>query len=191
MADDLPDFPIVELEADSPEQIGQVGLFDYLMPVGSTGIIFIAAVPGILYQWGIGFTDAVKVACNLRAASTLVHMGLIRGETFAFMRSALQLSQSDLATAYGVSLATVQGWENNTIELPRLVWSALATDVGRADNGRGVPSEYALTPDFRPRRIRVFPSVPMTPGPTSFSLPCTPPEPLVNPNCEPFIRPPC
>lgn len=187
MADDLGNYPIVVLENDYPEQAGKVGLFDYLMPVGNTGIVFVAAVQGILYQWGPQFTDAVKQAANLRAASTLVQMGLIRGETFAFLRNALQLTQNDVALMYAVPLATVQGWENNTIIIPTGIWGDLSCRVANADN-RGALTEYSLTPNFRPRKIRVFPNVPIISQTVSGTIPCTPPVPLVGPNCEPFVR---
>jgi len=190
MADDLQEFPIVILEADSPEQIGKIGLFDYLMPVGSTGFVFVAAVPGRLYKWGIAFTEPVKQAANLRAASTLALMGIIRGETFAFLRNALQFSQSDAASIYNVSLATVQGWENNSIPIPVFVWGDLSCRVSKADS-RGVLKEYALTPDFRSRKIRVFPCIPMQPRAQGASLPCTPPVTLVGPDCVPPGIPSC
>jgi hypothetical protein len=187
MADDLPDFPIVVLEADYPEQIGKVGLFDYLMPVGSTGVVFVAAVPGRLYPWGIVFSEPVKQAADLRAASTLAHWGIIRGEAFTFLRNALRLSQSDIATMFGVTLATVQGWENNTIPIPVTAWGCTQSRVCIAD-GRVFLSKFAIDPDFRPRKIRVFPNSPQVVEP-QISPPCTPPVPLVGPDCEPFVNP--
>lgn len=189
MADDLPDFPIVVLEADYPERVGRVGLFDYLMPVGDTGIVFVAAVPGTLYEWGVQFTPEVQQASNLRAASTLAHMGLIRGETFEFLRLSLQLTQADIATAFGVPLATVQGWEDNTIPIPVNSWADLSNQVCEADH-RASLTEHAPCPDFRPRKIRVFPETPM-PTQAVTSPPCDPPVPIVGPDCEPYGRPPC
>jgi hypothetical protein len=188
VADDLASFPIVVLEADHPERVGKVGLFDYLMPVGATGIVFVAAVPGRLYEWGPTFTDEVKQASNLRAASTLAHMGLIRGETFAFLREALQLSQADIAALFGVSEATVQGWEDNTIPIPTNAWGCTQSRVCIAD-GRQFLTQYALEPDFRPRKIRVFPEAPMPLEPVTPTPPCDPPVPLVGPDCEPPVNP--
>jgi len=159
MSQDLPEFPIVELESDFPEQIGQMGLFEYLMPVGSTGIIFIAEVPGRLEEWGVYFSEPVKHISKLRAASTLAQMGIIRGELFAFLRESLRLTQADIATMDGVSLETVQGWEDNSIPIPIDAWGSLASQVCSRD-GRIAPTEYSMTPDFRPRRIRVFPNIP-------------------------------
>jgi len=186
MADDLGDFPVVVLENDYPEQIGKVGLFDYLMPVGTTGIVFVAAIEGRLYKWGPLFEEPAKKLADLRAASTLVQMGLIRGETFAFLRNALRLSQGDIATMYDVDLATVQAWEMNLIDIPISIWGDISCRIANEDD-RGALTQYALTPDFRPRKIRVFPSIPPALQSGS-SLPCTPPVPLVGPNCEPYVR---
>lgn len=160
MADDLPDFPIVVLENDFPEQIGKLGLFDFLMPVGSTGIIFIAAVPGVLRVSGVTFSPEVQQAARLRAASQLVHMGLINGDTFGFVRMAIPFTQAEAATRLGVPLATVQAWESGVSPVPRLVWDTLAVEVTRLD-GRSLPADRAICPpSFRGRRIRVFPNVP-------------------------------
>jgi hypothetical protein len=173
MADDLADYPIVVLENDYPEAVGKIGLFDLLMPVGNTGLIFTAAVPGRLYEWGPTFTPLVTKAANLRAASTLVQMGLIRGESVAFMRAALGFTQADLAALYGVPLSTVIGWEDNTLPIPRGTWQCLAFRVCTAD-GRSLPVDTALTPSWRPRLIRVFPVVPTPPMPQVSSPACPP-----------------
>jgi len=186
MADDLAEFPIVVLEADFPETIGKVGLFDYLMFVGTTGITFTAAVPGRLLEWGPVFSPEVQIAANLRAASTLVQMGLISGETYAFMRQALQLSQADVATMYGIPLITVISWENGTVPVPREYWGCLAYRVCLAD-GRAMPADFALPPpSFRGRLIRIFPNIPMQNQPQPDApcplpvVPCGPPR---NPLC--------
>jgi len=185
MADDLAQFPIVVLESDYQETIGKIGLYDYLMTVGATGIEFMAAVPGRLQIWGPVFALNVQKAANLRAASTLVQMGLISGDTFAFMRQALGFSQSDIATMYGVTLATVIAWEGNSIPVPRANWACLAYRVCIAD-GRGMPSDFALNPDFRARMIRIFPNIPMQAMQQPEGPPC---PPLVVP-CGP-LNPPC
>ena len=190
MADDLANYPIVVLENDYPEQVGKVGLFDFLMPVGSTGIVFTAAVPGRLYVWGPTFTAAVQAAAKLRAASTLAQMGLINGATFAFLRDALQLTQTELANELGVTVTEVQDWENDVVEIPRLMWDNVSRRVGTAD-GRALPSVVACPPNFRPRKIRVFPNIPMgaqpsvnNPSVTSTNG-CTPPSNAVTLDCIP------
>lgn len=159
MADDLPDFPIVVLENDHPEQIGKPGLFDFLMPVGSTGIIFVAALRGILQVQGPVFSEADKAAARIRAASTLVHWGIVNGDTFAFIREAIPYTQQEAADRLGVPLLQVQDWESGVEPVPRLVWNTLAEEVVRLD-GRHLPPELACPPNFRGRRIRVFPNVP-------------------------------
>jgi len=160
VADDLANYPIVVLENDYPEQVGKMGLFDLLMPVGATGLIFTAAMPGILREWGPSFSDEVHRVSNLRAASTLIQMGLIRGESFVFIRESLRMSQQDVATLYGVTLETVIEWESNVIPVPVNVWACLSYRVCLAD-GRTLPPDRALCPDWRPRLIRVFPNAPM------------------------------
>lgn len=160
MADDLADYPIVVLENDYPEAFGKLGLFDLLMPVGDTGLIFTAAMPGILYVTGPRFTPPVEKAAYLRAASTLIQMGLVRGESFAFLRYALGLTIAEVAALYGVLDVAVQGWEDNTIQIPVNIWSCFAQRVMLAD-GRVLPANPAICPSFRSRLIRVFPNAPM------------------------------
>ncbi len=159
MADDLADFPIVVLENDSPERVGRVGLFDLLMPVANTGLVFTAAVPGLLSLYGPVFTELVRRAANLRAATTLVHMGLVRGESVEFIREALGLTPQQLAAISGVDLLDVSNWEANTVVVPIHVWGDLAARACLAD-GRTMPLHHALCPDWRPRLIRVFPNIP-------------------------------
>jgi hypothetical protein len=188
MADDLADYPIVVLENDYPEQVGKVGLFDIQMPVGDTGLIFIAAMPGRLYLWGPTFTPPVEHAAYLRAASTLVQMGLVRGETFAFLRYALQLSVADVAALYGVLEATVVGWEDNSIPIPQAVWNCFSYRVMLAD-GRAFPANPAFDQSFRPRVIRVFPNIPMVPQAQDSPPACpNPPSNLPQADCFPPSR---
>lgn len=189
MADDLADFPIVVLENDYPEQVGKMGLFDLLMPVGSTGLIFTAAMPGRLYQWGALFSDEVQRVSNLRAATTLIQMGLIRGESVVFIREALRMSQQDMATLYGVPLETVIGWEDNSIPIPLNVWTCLSYRACLAD-GRTLPADRALSPDWRARLIRVFPNAPMhSTALGDAQLPCPqPPSGFPGSECYPPPR---
>ena len=159
MAADVAEYPIVVLENDAPEQVGKVGLFDLRMPVGDTGIVFIAAVPGILYTSGPQFTEPVQRAADLRASTTLIHMGLVRGESLAFIRQGLRLSQQEVADLCGVTSPDVVGWENNTMVVPLTVWNAISQRACIAD-GRSLPLHHALCADWRPRVIRVFPNIP-------------------------------
>ena len=169
------DFPIIELEDDSPQQVGKVGLYDYIFPVGNSGIHFKAAIAGLLYTWGPSFQPAATKLAQLRAASTLVQWGLISPDIFAFQRSSIQLSQSDVAAILGVDLATVQAWENGTTPIPRLMWQEIAARVCKADQ-RPLPPELApcINPEtYRHRTIRIFPNVPSPPQPPP-PCPCDP-----------------
>jgi len=189
VADDLASFPIVVLENDYPEQVGKIGLFDLLMPVGATGLVFTAAMPGRLYEWGPSFTDEVHRVSNLRAATTLIQMGLIRGESVVFIREALRMSQQDMAILYGVTLETVIGWEDNSIPVPLNVWTCLSYRACLGD-GRTLPADRALCPDWRPRLIRVFPQVPMR-GIPQTPQPLCPQPPSGFPGSECYPPPRC
>lgn len=167
MAEEFPQTPIVLLENDYPERIGKLGLFDIQLPVGNTGLRFVAAMPGILYPEppGVQFSDAVEHAARLRAATTLIQMGLVRGESFAFIRAAIPLTTSEVAAIYGVSDATVQGWEDNSIPIPVNVWECLSYRVCLLD-GVQLPSVRGLCgASWRPRVIRVFPNLPIVSQP--------------------------
>lgn len=190
MADDLADYPIVVLENDYPEQVGKLGLFDLLMPVGTTGLVFTAAMPGRLYEWGPSFSDEVQRVSNLRAATTLIQMGLIRGESLAFIRQALRMSQQELATLYAVSLDIVVGWETNTIPIPPNVWACLSYRACLAD-GRTLPADRALEPSWRPRLIRVFPNPPMQSTSQVAAQPPCPQPPAGFPGSECYPPPRC
>ncbi len=174
------DFPIVVLEADSPQAIGKVGLFDYLIPVGSPPIVFVAAMAGLLQTWGPIFQPAAIKLANLRAASTLCQWGLISGDIFAFERSSIQLSQQDVATLLNVPLVTVEEWEADEVPVPRLMWQEIAARVCKQDQ-RSLPPDLQLAmpgPSFRGRTIRIFPNIPM------------PPQPQQSPGCPPGKGPP-
>lgn len=180
------DFPIVELESDSPQAIGKVGLFDYLIPVGSTGIRFVAAIAGLLQSWGPVFQPAAMQLADLRAASTLCQWGLISGDIFAFERSSIQLSQQDVATLLNVPLVTVEEWESDEVPVPRLMWQEIAARVCKTDQ-RSLPPELQVvfpSPSFRPRLVRIFPNVPQPPQP---QLPPECPCGEGPPPCPPII----
>ena len=172
------DFPIVELEADSPQAIGKVGLFDLVIQVGNTGITFIAAIAGLLKSWGPVFQPAAVALANLRAASTLCHWGLVSGDVFAFQRASIQLQQGDVATILGVPLGTVQAWEAATLPIPRLMWQEIAARVCAADQ-RSLPPELQLPvppASFRGRTVRIFPRVPQPPQPIQCRQACDCPD---------------
>ena len=191
MADDLADYPIVVLEADYQEAAGKLGLFDLLMPVGSTGLVFTAAMPGILRTYGIDFTPAVQRAAYLRAATTLIQMGLVRGESFKFLRTALGLTQLEVAAIYGVTDTVVDGWETNSVPIPYTVWSCFSSRVCAAD-GIPYPAQSAFGTSWRPRLIRVFPEAPAVPqpnGPYTTSSTCPTPPPIPGSECYPPLKP--
>lgn len=174
------DFPIVVLEADSPQAVGKVGLYDFIIPVGSTGITFVAAIAGLLQVWGPVFQPAAIQLANLRAASTLCQWGLISGDIFAFERAAIGLQQQDVANILGVPLTDVEEWEADEVPVPRLMWQEIAARVCKADQ-RYLPAELqpVVPPaSFRGRQIRIFPNVPM------------PPQPQPPPGCPPGKGPP-
>lgn len=161
MSDDLADYPIVILENDFPEAIGKIGLFDFLMPVEDSGLVFTAAVPGRLYEYGPEFTAFVQKYSRLRAASTLVQMGWARGESFTFLRAALELSISDVANIYGVTDIVVMEWESNLVPIPITVWNCFSFRVCLADS-RQLPNPIQYYRGNLPARlIRVFPNLPM------------------------------
>lgn len=159
------DFPIVVLEADSPQAIGKVGLYDFIIQVGNPPIVFVAAMAGLLQSWGPIFQPAAIRLANLRAASTLCQWGLISGDIFAFERSSIGLTQSAVATLLGVPLTTVEEWEADEIPVPRLMWQEVAARVCKADQRSLPPDLQVIVPpaSYRGRTIRIFPNVPQAP----------------------------
>lgn len=145
---------------------------DFYMPVGTTGITFVAALQGISSAAGPTIFDpADQDACLIRAASTLSRWGIIDGQFFAFIRQALKMSQADAAAFIGVTVPDVQAWENGTVEIPRDMWIMLADEVCRVDSRPGLV-ELALAPDKRPRLIRIFPDIPQKSGQLPYTPPC-------------------
>lgn len=152
---------------------------DYFMPIGTTGVRFVAKLPAILRAWGPEFTASDMRQGELRAASTLAQTGMIRGQAFAFMRNGAQLTEAQAAALCGVDVPTLQAWEAETLTLPMTAWKTLAhyvTDLDSRDH-------YMTTPPcppemWRPRDIRVYPDFPMvsTQGPLggdgSGCIPC-------------------
>jgi hypothetical protein len=176
---ELPDFPIVVLEATSPELVGKPGLFDFYMNVGSSGIVFVAALPGLLREWGAEFASYAIDAAFRRAGSTLAQWGIISGDTFGFLAQAAKLSVADLSARYGVPEVTIQAWINNQTPVDPAVWQCLAYLVCSLDGRNFLPNPPAPVPapSLRPRQIRVFPNVPTPSMPQSTTPACPPPPP--------------
>lgn len=144
-----------------PVRPGMYIVADFYMPVGTTGITFVAALQGLSTAAGPTiFAQSDQDACLVRAASTLARWGIIEGQFFAFIRQALKMSQADAAAFIGgVTVGDIQAWEADTIEIPRDMWVILADEVCRVDSRPGLV-DLALNPDRRPRVIRIFPDIP-------------------------------
>lgn len=128
------------------------------MPIGTTGVRFVAKLDAILRAWGPEFSASDIKQALLRAASTLAQTGMIRGQAFAFMRVGGQLTQAQAADLTGVDLPTLQAWEAETLPLSMTAWKTLAHYVTDLD-GR---DHYMTTPPcppetWRRRDIRVYP----------------------------------
>lgn len=132
------------------------GIYDFEMPIGTTGIVFVAALNGTLGPPGIGpiFTPNLIKASFRRAATSLVHMGLIGGQTFAFIRQAVPMTQAECATFLDLPLGTITDWESGIQPVTRDGWLTLAELICQLDE-RALTSYLALQPDFRPRKIRI------------------------------------
>lgn len=137
-------------------------LVDFEMPVGQTGIVFVAALEARLMSWGPVFQTVATLAAYRRAASTLAHMALISGATFEFMRQAIEFSTAQAGAFVGVSEATVQAWEAGTEPVPTNIWYLFADYVCAKDGREFCPYLTLPEQDFRARRIRVYPDVPRT-----------------------------
>lgn len=133
------------------------GVYDFEMPVGNTGIVFIAALNGTLGAKGMGpiFSQRLMDAAYRRAATSLVHMGLMAGQTFAFIRQAVPLTQAETADLLDTDVPTIEAWETGTQDLTRDAWITLAEAIIQKDD-RAMTPYLALAPvDLRPRRIRI------------------------------------
>jgi hypothetical protein len=142
---------------------------DYYMSVGSGGFKFVAALMAYVRPWGPQFPVEFTQRAHLRAASTLAYMAIVRGETFQFIREAVQFTYLDAAAFLGVSVTDIVDWESNLVPIPRSIWDTLAMYVCEKDM-RGFTPGLGFNPDFRARVIRVridmpFPSQPFIPSP--------------------------
>jgi len=156
-----------------PVRPGMYIVADFYMPVGTTGITFVAALQGLSTAAGPTiFAATDQDAALVRAASTLARWGIIDGQFFAFIRGALKMSQADAAAFIGgVTVADVQAWEAGTVPIPRDNWIMLADEVCRVDARPGLEN-LALAPDRRARLIRVFPDIPQRSDPGPAVPPC-------------------
>lgn len=151
-------------------------LIDFSMPVGNTGIVFVAGLTGWRESDGTArFILGAVPAAYRRAASTLAWMSLINGQTFQFLRLSLNLTTAQAAVLCGESEGTVISWENGAPPIPVSPWQCLADAALTADQRAGITVTPLPAPDYRPRKIRVYPDIPGPPQP-----PPVPPRP-----CDP------
>lgn len=127
---------------------------DYEMFIGNSGISFVTQLPAIKRSWGLEFYQPDLKRANLIVAGYLGQMGLISKDTFEFQRFALELTQPAAATALGITLAEVQGYESG-VEIPVYVWNRLC--ILTCDKViREFDLSLSLCPqDFRGRKIRI------------------------------------
>ncbi len=149
-------------------------LIDFSMPVGNTGIVFVAGLTGFRESDGSAqFIPGATAAAYRRAASTLGHMALVNGQTFQFIRLALNMSTSQAATLCGVQESEITDWEDGSTPVPATSWQVMADAAAAADQRQGIMWTALPTVDLRPRTIRIFPDVPMPTNATPFN-PTTP-----------------
>lgn len=129
-------------------------LYEYEMPVRGTGIVFYAVMNGTLGPIGPVFSARLMRAAALRAATSLIHMGLASGPTFAFLREAVPMTQAEAATFLSTTDTIINEWETGVTPLPRDAWLTLAEKIVQLDNS-WMNTYLALTPDLRARRIRI------------------------------------
>jgi hypothetical protein len=144
-----------------PVRAGIPVIADFLMPVGTTGISFVAQLQGISSAAGPSdFPQVARDASYLRAATTLGRWGIPNGQFFKFIREAIKQTQADTAAFLGVTVPEIQAWENGTVEIPRIMWSLLVDEACRLDHPRPGLDELRIAPDLRPRQIRIHPDIP-------------------------------
>ena len=139
-----------------------IALVDYEMPVGNTGIIFVAALEARIASWGPVFDVVATQAAYRRAGSTLAHMALVAGSTFEFLRHAAAYTVPETAAYLGVSVSTVLDWEAETTPVPTHLWYQMGDRVCEMDQRGFTPFITLPTLDLRARRIRVHPDIPRT-----------------------------
>jgi DNA-binding transcriptional regulator YiaG len=136
-------------------------LIDFSMPVGNTGIVFVAGLTGFRESDGTAqFIPGAVAAAYRRAASTLAHMSLVNGQTFQFIRLAQNMSVAQAAAFCGVMESEITDWEDGTTPVPVTSWQVLADQAAQADQRAGITWTALPTVDLRPRTIRIFPDIP-------------------------------
>lgn len=160
--------------------VGHLKLLDYQIPVASTGIIFVASIGGTLSPEGHATIEPLQIEwAKHRAASQLAYMGLVRGDTFGFMRETVPMTVGEAADLVGYAPADVISWEDGTEEVPVAAWQRMADHCCAIDHRPGTTLTQLL-PDFRPRVIRIQPNIPMPPQPRVF-CPCCRQSPCLCP----------
>lgn len=150
-------------------------LVDYLMRVGTTNVYFVAQLPAILRAWGPVFDPKHTHQAELRAGSTLAQTGLIRGQSFQFLRFAIPWSETEAATFLGVTVPEIQSWEAEMAELPRNIFLALSHYVAALDGRENYDSPPPCPMEtWQHRVIRVYPDFPMQVQPQVPSTGCIP-----------------
>ena len=148
---------------------------DYKLPIGTTGVGFIAKLPATMRVWGPDFDPLDVHQAEIRAASTLAQTALIRGQSLRFMRLTIPWDEPTAAAFLGVTVPVLQAIEAETVVTPRDVWILLADYVAHLD-GR---THYDTSPpnpaeNWQPRWIRIYPDFPQKSNNTPDLPGCTP-----------------
>lgn len=150
-----------------------IALVDFYMPVGTTGIQFVAALEAVMRSWGPVFALPATKAAYRRAGSSLAHMALVDGQTFRFMRVAAEMTPLDAAAFLDVPVGTILAWEDDVEPIPTEQWYRMGERICQLDGRQFTPYLTLPTVDLRPRIIRVRPDVPREGVPYSNPLcPC-------------------
>ncbi len=146
---------------------------DYFMPIGNTGVGFVAKLDATIRTWGLEFAPKDIHQAEIRAASTLAQTDLVRGQSFRFMRLAIPMTEAEVAVLIGTSVPEVQAWEAETVVLPNSAWVTLAHYVADLD-GRDPWTALPASPrdNWQPRTIRVYPDFPQVSTQTPYVPTC-------------------
>ena len=145
---------------------------DFPMPVGSTGLVFVAALQGTATLAGPpDFPQLAQDAAYLRAATTLARMGIVSGATFAFIRQAIGYTQAEAATFLEVTESDVANWETGITPVPVENWRDLAAEACRLDS-RPPLQHLALFTAIPARTIRITVDIPQVSNAGTPSVVC-------------------